>query len=963
MKNFKKKYLEFKKPYWILLIFCIGSFFSIKAQQAAYFLFGESQFKGLHVYDVIQDKELNYYFATNDGLFLYDYIKFEKIEIKEARSISIFNFVKNKQGDIFFNNLNNQIFILRANKVKLFYELPDEQNTAVITLKISDDDNIIIGSKFIYVIDKQSKLIHHYLKAAEYSTSFKFVDNSVYFHKRATDTVVVYAKGRFTERKMKIRNSEKLYLLDFFLVNDSIYALDISHKKIYYYDHINSELNSLDRNDELEQFKGIRAYVLNGRVWVAGALRGIAKLNLYRMQNDLPFYYKDFFISDMFKDAEGNILLSTFGKGIMVIPNMEIPDVINSFKDDPVSILYKDTVGLLIGTNKGNLLLSHNNKTEVICSKGSRSIDVLKGSSISSLVFFDDGEIKAYNKSTGKILKVYNASLKDVAFVNETEFYLGTNVGIFKGVWDGKNGFHISLIDELQFRIYALVYQNETKSLYISSMNGLFRLINNKEVQKITNQNQNIFPNSLVNMEDKVLASTHNLGIMIIKNNAIVGTFEPMINKKLEPLTHFIGYKNTIIGRSSSGGIFQFDFDGRLIRKIHVDFGFTSKKVFNFTSHNQELWVSHDGGVQRIDLEYKLPQINKPSVRIQQLLVNDSVINHYTTTVFNYDQRKLEFIITCPTIKHQQNIIYQHRLIGYNEVWQSNSYLDNRLSFNALAPGKYTLQVKADIQGIESEIVIYDFVIERPFYLNNWFILSVLCLFLGGVYFVYRFQINSQNAKSKRLNELNASKLTAIKSQMNPHFIFNSLNSIQDLILKGDVENSYSYIITFSDLVRRTLNYSEKEFIEFEEEIQLLELYLSLEKLRFKKDFTYTINSQIKDDFLIPPMLIQPFVENALIHGLLHKEGPKNLVISFQYDINLVCIIEDNGIGRKKSQEIKIRQKTHYESFSNNAIRKRFEILSEIFKGQYDYTYQDLKQGDIAIGTIVSLRIPVKTKY
>jgi LytS/YehU family sensor histidine kinase len=177
------------------------------------------------------------------------------------------------------------------------------------------------------------------------------------------------------------------------------------------------------------------------------------------------------------------------------------------------------------------------------------------------------------------------------------------------------------------------------------------------------------------------------------------------------------------------------------------------------------------------------------------------------------------------------------------------------------------------------------------------------------------------------------------------------------------VENSYSYITTFSNLVRSTLNHSEQEFIEFEQEIKLLELYLSLEKLRFKKNLNYSIETKNVDDIMVPPLIIQPFIENALVHGLLHKEGAKELKISFEAKDNLICIIEDNGIGREKAKSIKKRQRSEHESFSGKAIRKRFEILSKIFEGQFGFEYEDLYQEGKPCGTKVILTIPIKHKY
>jgi LytS/YehU family sensor histidine kinase len=159
------------------------------------------------------------------------------------------------------------------------------------------------------------------------------------------------------------------------------------------------------------------------------------------------------------------------------------------------------------------------------------------------------------------------------------------------------------------------------------------------------------------------------------------------------------------------------------------------------------------------------------------------------------------------------------------------------------------------------------------------------------------------------------------------------------------------------------LNYSEKDFIDFEQEVKLLNLYLSLEKLRFKKDFEYELITDNVADILLPPLLVQPFIENALVHGLLHKDGAKRLKVSFTFDESLICIIEDNGIGRDQARKIRQRQRGDHESFSSEAIRKRFEILSRVFEGEFGYEIVDLNDAAGNSGTRVILRIPFRPKF
>ena len=205
-----------------------------------------------------------------------------------------------------------------------------------------------------------------------------------------------------------------------------------------------------------------------------------------------------------------------------------------------------------------------------------------------------------------------------------------------------------------------------------------------------------------------------------------------------------------------------------------------------------------------------------------------------------------------------------------------------------------------------------------------------------------------------------ASNLKALQAQMNPHFIFNALNSIQTLVLHGDVDSSYDYINKFAMLIRETLNASEQEFIPIEKEIESLETYLNLEKLRFRDDFNYKINipNHIPNKY-IPPMLIQPFIENALKHGLFHKETDRELDINITISDTLTCVIEDNGIGRAASKKINESRNADHKSYAISSIKKRLEMMQEKLKTTIGVNYEDLEENGQAVGTRVTIRIPI----
>lgn len=210
------------------------------------------------------------------------------------------------------------------------------------------------------------------------------------------------------------------------------------------------------------------------------------------------------------------------------------------------------------------------------------------------------------------------------------------------------------------------------------------------------------------------------------------------------------------------------------------------------------------------------------------------------------------------------------------------------------------------------------------------------------------------------------SELKALKSQMNPHFMFNALNSIQEQFMYGDKLKANEQMGNFTYLTRQILSVSGKKKINLSTEIEILNKYLELEKMRFSEDFSYDINlsDSIDEDYhQIPPMLIQPFVENSIKHGLLHKTGNKKLSIAFDLDEaeeNLICIVEDNGIGREKSAEIKNKRIQQHESFSTSATEERLRLLSNGLLDKNYITYEDLQdQNNQAAGTRVTITIPL----
>ena len=236
--------------------------------------------------------------------------------------------------------------------------------------------------------------------------------------------------------------------------------------------------------------------------------------------------------------------------------------------------------------------------------------------------------------------------------------------------------------------------------------------------------------------------------------------------------------------------------------------------------------------------------------------------------------------------------------------------------------------------------------------------------------------IQQQNSEKEmevlRLNkDLATSQLTTLRAQMNPHFIFNALNSIQQYVLQGNVIEANKYLSKFSKLQREILLSSNQNFISMEKEIEILNSYLHLEQLRFGESFTYTINMTDEIDpaeIKIPPMMLQPFVENAIWHGLMPKQGDKNLNIYFDLytDDILLATIRDNGIGRDASAKLKQNNggsNNGHESKGMSMVDQRLQLLRQKYDRPFDVSISDISDAiGMVQGTLVTLKIFIGNK-
>jgi ligand-binding sensor domain-containing protein len=314
---------------------------------------------------------------------------------------------------------------------------------------------------------------------------------------------------------------------------------------------------------------------------------------------------------------------------------------------------------------------------------------------------------------------------------------------------------------------------------------------------------------------------------------------------------------------------------------------------------------------------------------------------------------------------------YAYMLEGYDKDW---IYSGNRhfASYTYVPAGRYTFRVKAsNNDGVWNETgVSVPLEIIPPFWETWWFRLFLALLIPSLIIFFVnrriRFIKMREKEKSLLQKQLAELEMKALRAQMNPHFIFNALNSIQQQIVTNDTDNAFIYLDKFARLLRMILDHSEHNLVSLRDELKGLQLYIEIEALRFQHSFEYSIDiaENVKQESIkIPGMLLQPYVENAIWHGLLPKAGMRRIHISIRSEDDLLfCTIEDNGVGREAAMR---QPKKHlHESKGLHITAERLNLIGKIEKTNARVNITDLKdsQGN-ALGTRVELAIPIIEEY
>lgn len=404
------------------------------------------------------------------------------------------------------------------------------------------------------------------------------------------------------------------------------------------------------------------------------------------------------------------------------------------------------------------------------------------------------------------------------------------------------------------------------------------------------------------------------------------------------------------------------------IRKFNIHSGLIANDINCIYQDSRErIWIGTSGGITMIEPDNLPLEIDPPKVVIDEVRSEEHRLDSIPASVA-FDQ-PLSISYTTISFFAPEEIKFQYKLLEGSE-WITTT--NRSLDLAEMRPGKYAIHLRAKKADSDwGSVFIHPIEITPPWWQTVWAItLGVILLGILTIGFIFlRIRAFKRKAESRILlnQELAELKMKVLQSQLNPHFIFNALNVIQGFMLENDMEASNLYLERFSRLMRMFLESSKNNIIILAEEIQLLTLFIEMEQLCYEGRFNYKmeVDERLKTDItLVPSMLIQPFVENAIHHGLLKKTGTGMLSISFHLkDKEIQCLIIDDGIGREKSRQLKQTFPREHISRGMQIIEEKIASQSLLIESSIRLNISDLYEDDgQSAGTRVEIIFPLRTQ-
>lgn len=931
-----------------------------------------------YIYHLRQDANGFIWIGTGNGLYRFDGINFTQYGKKSGlKNTDVISCEPMDDGEIFIvpfledfaymkgNTIINSDLNPELKKIKCGIMLPrvnyNKKLNEVVIYSINNPQNI-----YLYKNGKVKVIpvgIDNHKNGPITAINFKAENNTLYY--RAKDGSII-AYNVITKISRKCNSNADLSEVIF--VRDNIF-ITIANRKIVTIYVLENDY-SFRKVRSIESLEDIYSVVIdkNHNLWIAqdqgGVLYYDQPLNKAFKSKKPVKFLEDCIINYILADQDNNIWFATRNNGLFFIAEAPFHRYVNMPLENNSSYITS------IAANSKNIFLGYNITsgglyhsgilTDLVFKKNKKIENKAVYANDMFAYFGQTDDVFEYDISKKKVRSLHvNTTIKNLIPYRRNKLLICASDGIklydpslhtIKRIWNQ--------------RIYtALPYSSD--SIFTGTFKDLYKL--NIVTRKVKPFLNGYYFTDLKQLTDNLyLGASNSKGILLFNNKkiiAIIGEEQGLKDVQIKKVT--VENKKTFWASTENGLIrIELTRGKPIIKTFTITDGLPSDNISGVVIKGDSIFVGTSKGMGILSIKRLLTQqkhINKKVIINSVSVDGKEYVDPFPNLTSEEVQNDLTFNLSFLDYASQGKINFKYKLEGLNNKWQTTN--SSKIIFSTLPPGKYTFKVYGlGYNGKQSYAYTQiPFEIKPQFWqtigFRILFIISILAVLLGAVTFYFRKKRDKQLKDiltQKRFAEL---ELHAIKAQINPHFIYNCLNSINFLLYKRENNDAKDYLKTFSQMIRKTLHYSEKTFMLIPEEIEYLTLYLEMEKLRFKERFDYKINisGEVHPQWVIPSLLIQPFVENAIKHGIQSLKDRKGIIkIDFLRDHGELCvIIEDNGVGIRNKA---VLTPADY-SFGIKLSQKRIETFKQLFDTEIKLEVIDLYQKKLQQGTQIKLYI------
>ncbi|MCA6450044.1 MAG: histidine kinase [Chitinophagaceae bacterium] len=938
------------------------------------------------VYDMLTDSQGYIWLGTDRGLYRFNGRAFVAVPFDNTSFKAVAYLQEDAQGTIWCMNFYNQLFYFQKDTLHRYTLDKDSANWPVTfqNVMVGANDIKFHSFKNIYRFDKRS---HRLLDITDAPSRFDPIISSLHHKGR------YYAFSNngflFSSLKNKWTNLKQPYL-DFRLVDGKtrLLGLGIGFERKQPIEIVGDSTIPLPRIDLPADVYIFQAICVDSKeFWLCtqnGAYKWVPETGEVRC------YFPNERVSDVVKDYQGNYWFSTLDNGVFMCASLY--NTIVKIYNDPLLDNFTKLAGLpngeIVSGNSHGLLSKTNLETmEHLRYKlvRERQTEFISYDSMANVIISNRGVFKLDAKEPLEIMDFNKGVIRDRygnlvfavfngAYVINDQFRSKhrrpeLNCRLYRKF--GKDTVHFQGIFESillrQKRALSVLASNNRECFWVGYDDGLYEYHYDADTIRILKDERGdpIIAKSLLQLPDgSLVAGTSTKGVMFVRNGTVQRTYTTRDGLSSGNIWKLLR-EDQYIWVLTDGGLDRIDTEKGIVSNYLEDYGLTSTIINDFIIQKGKILFATPSGIL---VRYNLPKYFNFQIKFPLLRASSNGTELKNNDILPGKNRDIAFYFESLHYLSSNALSYQYRMKGIDTIWRSIGNFTNQLNFNRLSPGDYVFEIKA-VAGPNYKSVVksFAFTVSKPFWQKGWFFLLLLVVIGLMSWFLLQEWKVSLLKRQEIKAQLLKSQLVALRAQMNPHFLYNVLNTVQGLVYGNRKTEAGELLGNFSDLMRKTLQASDKQLLPLQDEIDNLRLYLELEKARFDGGFEYQINLVNLDDIsfvYVPSLMLQPFAENSVKHGLMHKKGHKEVLIQFEKEAGgLKVIIDDNGIGRTNSMEINKRSKNKPFSFATVALNERMNLFNSLYKQKITCRIIDkVDEMQQPMGTRVELLIPDYTQ-